>query len=576
MSTQENTNRLSLEKVPFWRRFWFPLVVVAAVGSFELMNWTTNVTSERILPQFATSAQIVIGRWVLFLGLGILFAWMLVTKQIVWQVKAALLGLSICLAAALKFSIREIENTGNNQYVIHWIWEQTQDERLAEYEKANSSGASVENKDSTFELDPLAPQLTDFLGSKRDGQVPGPTINAELLKTSNLNVLWRRPVGGGYASFVISGGLAVTIEQRGESEVVAALDLKTGKDVWTSAHPGHFKEDLGGNGPRATPTIAENQVFALGASGLLVCLDLASGKSQWETNILTDGSAENIQWGMCGAPLVVGDRVVVNPGGQLSNSGLIAYDRATGKKVWSSGKHRAGYASPVLATLCDIPQIVVFDADGPAGYQLDNGAELWRYEFKAFNGINVCQPLIVPENRVFVSAGYDTGAALIAVNHIDGKWNAEPLWKSKQMKCKMSSCVYLNGFIYGLDDGILACIDATSGKRKWKSGRYGHGQLIARDNLLIIQAENGELAIVAATPERHQEIAKLPMLEGGKTWNAPALAGKLLLLRNHFEAVLLELPTTTSPTVESTEFTQPARIFFADAASAQSMPVPLQ
>ncbi|HMO34499.1 MAG TPA: PQQ-binding-like beta-propeller repeat protein, partial [Gemmatales bacterium] len=179
----------------------------------------------------------------------------------------------------------------------------------------------------------------------------------------------------GYASFVLAGGLAVTIEQRGEEEMIVALDLKTGSERWTRGYPGHFKENLGGNGPRATRTIAGTDVYALGASGLLVALDLATGTEKWKTNILNDASAANITWGMCGAPLVTEDKVIVNPGG-TSDHGLVAYDRATGKVVWHGGSSKAAYSSPVLAKLADLPQVVIFDATGVAGYDLVTGREL--------------------------------------------------------------------------------------------------------------------------------------------------------------------------------------------------------
>lgn len=519
----------------FLRRFWIPLAILVVGIIIEVVNWTTTITAEVLLPQFASSAQMVLGRNVALLIAGLLFIWLLFTRQLSKPVKYSAIGAVLLLVAGFAASIRSIENTGNNGYVFHFRWEPTQDQRLAEFQKFNKAVASAST------LDAAAPRFTDFLGPHRDGIVPGVKLITDLSK-SLPKELWRRPVGGGYASFVMAGGLAVTIEQRGEEEMIVALDLKTGAERWTRGYPGHFKESLGGNGPRATPTIANNEVFALGASGLLVALDLETGKEKWQTNILKDASAGNITWGMCGAPLVSADKVIVNPGGTQGHA-VIGYDRVTGKAVWHAGSSKAAYSTPVMAKLAGVEQALVFDATGVGGYDLQTGTELWRHLFPTFNGINVGQPLALPGDQVFISAGYDAGAVLMQVKKEGDKWSVAPVWQNKKLKCKMGSAIYHEGYLYGLDDGILACLDAKTGDRKWKGGRYGHGQLLLRNNVLVIQAESGDLVLVAADPTAHKELAKVPMLPGGKTWNAPALAGNLLLLRNHFEAVLLELAT---------------------------------
>lgn len=522
---------------PFWRRFLVPIVIAVILGGFELLNWTTGMTSEVLIPQFGTSAQTVIGRTVFLIWIGLMLGWLLVTRQVNWNRKLLVFSIVGQVILVLLACIRSIENTGNNHYVFHWRWEKTQDQRLAEFEEKEKKEAA-----EPFQLDAEAPQFNNFLGPKRDGIAPGPKLQTDL-KMFPPKEIWRRPMGESYAGFVISGGLAVTIEQRNNDEVVVALDLKTGKDVWTRAYPGYFQEELGGNGPRATPTIDGNDVFALGAAGMLACLDLATGEEKWKTNILKDADAKNITWGMSGAPLVTADKVIVNPGGP-SEKGVVAYDRRTGKIAWSNGSNRAGYSSPVLATIQNVPQVLVLDSEELASYGLEDGAILWRYPFKTFNGINVGQPLVLPQNQVFISAGYDKGASLVQVTLAEGVWTTNEVWQSKQMKCKMGSCIYHDGFIYGFDDGIFACIDASTGKRQWKSGRYGHGQFLLRDDLLVIQAEvTGNVVFVEATSKKLEEIAQETALGGGKTWNAPALAGNLLLVRNHFEAVLFELAT---------------------------------
>lgn len=517
----------------FFRRFWIPIRLLSLGIFIEIIIWTTNIVPELLVPQFGNSAQVVVGRNFALLIAGFLLIWLLFTRQISGKTKSITLlslGGVVGLAAA---SIREIENTGNNNFVFHFRWEPTQDERLAQFYK------TVRPISANAAVDANAPRFTDFLGPRRDGVVPGPKLNTKW-EANPPKELWRRPVSGGYASCVIAGGRAVTIEQRGEEEMVVAYDLMTGSERWMRGYPGHFKESLGGNGPRATPTIADNEVFALGADGTLVALDLAEGTEKWKTNILKDASAPNITWGMCGAPLVTSDKVIVNPGGSQAH-GVVAYDRKTGKPVWHAGNSKAAYASPIIATIAGQEMVLILDAAGVAGHHTGTGEELWRFPFPTFNGINVAQPLVLPGDQVFISAGYDAGSVLLQLKVESGKWSAIPIWQNKRLKCKFSSAVYHEGYLYGMDDGIMACLNAKTGERTWKAGRYGHSQILLRDNIIIVMGEAGDLIMVAADPKAHREWFKKPMLPGGKAWNAPALAGNMLLLRNHFEAVLLEL-----------------------------------
>lgn len=517
------------------RRFWIPLTILTVGLIVEAVNW-----SFVLIPKFGRSAQVVIGRNVAMLILGLLFIWLLFTRQFSRKIKYIVVGLALAFVGGAAACIREIENTGDNQYVIHFRWEKTQDQRLAEFKKSNPPPAQeVATETKVITLDPKAAKFSDFLGTNRDGVVPGSKFTTNWSKTPPRE-RWRRPVGCGYAACVLGGGLAVTIEQREDNEVVVAYDLKTGNEVWTKPYPGHFKESLGGNGPRATPTIADADVVALGANGMLAVLDLATGKERWRTNILTDAKADNIQWGMCGAPLVMGEKVIVNPGGKADH-GVIAYDRQTGKQLWHAGNGKAGYASPVRAKIKGQETILIFDADGVAGHHPDTGKELWRHPFKTPGGIVVAQPLVLPDDRVFISAGYDAGALVLQLDYQGEAWSAKPVWENKKLKCKFSSAVFHQGYLYGMDDGVMACLDARTGERLWKSGRYGHSQILLRNDVIVIMGESGELILVAADPKGHRELARQMMLPGQKAWNAPALADNILLLRNHFEAVLLEL-----------------------------------
>lgn len=383
-----------------------------------------------------------------------------------------------------------------------------------------------------------APYWTDFRGPRRDGHYAERPIRTDWPR-EGLKPLWKQPVGGGYASFAIARGRAFTIEQRGGQEVVAAYHVPTGRELWTHAWSAAFREFMGGDGPRATPTWADGRVYALGAQGEFRCLDEATGKTAWRTNILEDSGATNLPWGMAASPLIVDDTVVVVPGGGGEQS-VVAYDRHTGKRAWSALGDRPAYASPMLVTLGGVRQIVVFTASRVIGITPDRGELLWEYPWTTQFDVNASQPLVIGDNRLFVSSGYGTGAALIEVAPGDSGLSVREVWRTNRMKNQFTSSVLHEGFIYGLDESILACLDASTGDLKWKGGRYGYGQVLLASGHLIVLSEQGDLALVRATPERHEEIARFPMLDG-KTWNHPAMADGYLLIRNISEMAAFDL-----------------------------------
>jgi outer membrane protein assembly factor BamB len=374
---------------------------------------------------------------------------------------------------------------------------------------------------------------TGFRGARRDGHYTAAPIRTDW---ATLRVLWRQPIGGGHASFVAADGRAFTIEQRGNEEVATAYDVLTGRELWTNAWTAAFIENQGGPGPRATPAFHDGTVFVLGATGELRALDASNGKLRWRTNILEDADAGNLNWGMSAAPLVVGNTVVTVPGGGNGRS-IVAYDRATGRIAWSALDDEAAYSSPMRVTLAGVDQIVVFLASRVVGVSPDRGALLW--EFPWSQGDNVAaQPLAVGENRVFVSDG--SGGALIEVARDGERLIPREVWRTHRMKNAFSSSVHHDGFIYGLDLGILACIDAASGDLKWKGGRYGDGQVLLAAGHLVITTEEGEVVLVRATPESHQELARVPAIEG-RTWNHPAIADGFLLVRNGEQMAAFDL-----------------------------------
>jgi outer membrane protein assembly factor BamB len=382
------------------------------------------------------------------------------------------------------------------------------------------------------------PYWTDFRGPKRDGHYNERQLLAAWPATG-LAPLWKQPSGAGYASFVAAAGRAFTIEQRGSDETVAAYDVMTGRELWTHAWPALFRESMGGDGPRATPTWSGGFVYALGAEGELRCLEDATGRLVWRANILEDAAAANLPWGMAGAPLVRGDMVIVAPGGANGQS-VVAYDRRTGKRVWSSSSERAGYASPMVATLAGREHLLVFTGVGLVALAPDTGERLWFHPWRTNADINAAQPLVVGDSRVFISSGYDVGGAVLEVVRDGDRYVAHEVWRNNRMKNRFASSVVHDGYIYGLDESILGCIDVATGELKWKGGRYGYGQLVRSGDRLIVLTERGDLVLVAANPDRHEELARFSALDG-KTWNNPAVAGGILLVRNLREMAAFDL-----------------------------------
>ncbi|MBA3711497.1 MAG: PQQ-binding-like beta-propeller repeat protein, partial [Pyrinomonadaceae bacterium] len=370
---------------------------------------------------------------------------------------------------------------------------------------------------------------TNFRGPNRDGRYNDATVKTNF-GAEGLPLIWRQPIGGGYASFVVADGAAFTIEQRRAQEVVAAYHVETGRELWTHSWTGEFRESMGGDGPRATPTWDAGRIYALGAAGELRCLDAKTGKLIWSKNILSDNGATNLQWGMAASPLIVGDNVIVQPGGGSGKS-VVAYNKTTGAPLWKAMNDQASYTSPMLVTLAGKRQLLVVTARRIAGLSPEDGSVLWEHPWSNSASINISQPIIVNANQFFISAGYGKGASLVEISGAGKTFAARAVWENNSIKNKFNSSVLHEGHIYGLDEGILTCVDVTTGERKWKGGRYGYGQVLLAGGTLIITTEEGEIVFVKAAPAQHEEVSRFSALQG-RTWNNPAIADGRLLVRN--------------------------------------------
>jgi outer membrane protein assembly factor BamB len=372
-----------------------------------------------------------------------------------------------------------------------------------------------------------------FRGPNRDDHVPGRT-NPDWSANPPM-IIWHQPVGPGWSSFAVRGDLFYTQEQRGAGEVVSCYRLATGEPVWKHADEARFWESNAGAGPRATPALAGIRVYTFGATGILNALDAATGAVVWSRNVSADTGVKIPEWGFASSPLVMGDVVVVAAAGKLA-----AYDLATGKPRWSGPDGHAGYSSPHRVTLDGVEQIVLLSTTGAVAVSPADGAPLWSFVMPP--AMHIVQPAVVTDNSLLLSEDEGHGMRRITLAHGSSGWTATEDWRSIGLKPYFSDFVIHKGHAFGFDNGILACIDVQDGKRAWKGGRYGSGQLLLLPDadLLLATSEEGELVLVAADPAQFKELARVPGIEG-KTWNHPVLAGDVLLVRNGQEMAAFRL-----------------------------------
>ncbi len=514
--------------IRMYLRLWFPWIVVtaAAVGLTALWSWPAESLERGVRGIGSVGISL--------LSLVLLSAWLLFFSPLrLWQAVATL----VVALGAVFAAVQQVKLTGDWVPLVVFRWSAAPGH--------SSAMRPVEGSAAQAPLDLREIREADFpqyRGMRRDGVIQGPPLARDWHVRPPL-LLWNQPAGGGYSSFAVVGAAAVTLEQRGTHEAVVCYDTASGQVRWLHEYPAHFEEWQGGEGPRATPTIADGDVYSLGATGHLVCLDGATGRQKWAVDILADN--DNIRWGMSGSPLVCDRVVVVNPGVQKRSAAgraLVAYDRNSGAVAWTAGNTRAGYSSPMLATLAGRSQILLFDGEQIGGYESAGGGLLWSLPWKTMEGINVAQPLVLDGDRVFISSGYGVGCAMLKITHTDGKFVAQQLWKTTALQSKFANPVHRDGYIYGLDNGTLACIDAKDGKRKWKGERYGHGQLLLRDDLLVILSEEGELVLAQATPEEPRELGRVKALTAKtRTWNNHAVADGKAYVRNDLEMACFDL-----------------------------------
>ena len=364
-------------------------------------------------------------------------------------------------------------------------------------------------------------------------------------------LLWHKAIGddAGFSSFAVVGDVGVTQQQAGELELVVCYDLPSGDILWTHSDPVRFDSTIGGVGPRATPTIDKGRVYTMGATGILNCLDFQTGDTIWSHHVLEENNASTLRWGIAVSPLVIDSLVIVSTGHPEGPAfaTLVAYDQHSGDVVWKAGHDASSYSSPAVVTLLGQRQILIVNNSSISSHDPATGTILWEEPWSSLSS-NTSQPVPLSAGRLLITKGYGNGAHLWQLAKSGDDWSVSKLWHSPRLlRTKATSTVVRDGHAYGLSDGFLECVDIDASSRCWKQRGYGHGQVILVDDLLLVQVESGDVALVEATPDRFLEVARFSPL-ASRTWNYPVLAGSYLIVRNDREIACYILPLdSTSP-----------------------------
>ncbi len=502
---------------------WWPALLIVVVTALALLILWIHDTQHRQTVVMGTLGTLVIATL-------LLITWALALSRLPARTRLGIAIGLVMLAGVVGLSVRIEGMSGDFVPILSWRW-------------TEEAYGGASNPTRRVSAGP-ASDYPQFLGPARNASL----VDIALKDWTNHppREIWRRPVGAGWSAFAVVGTHAVTQEQRGELECVVSYDLLAGEERWVHADTARFETTIGGVGPRATPTIHEGRVYAYGALGQLNCLDLESGREIWSRNPIEENGVEPPDWGNSCSPLLHDGAVIVSAGGDRDNA-LIAFEAGTGAVRWQAGNSDAGYSSPTLVRVANQDQILIFNERQLAGHDAWSGEPLWTHPWPD-GTFSTSQPVVLPGNRIFLSSGYGIGAKMFRIDGKEAGFTPSIVWESPRLKAKFTNVVIHGGYIYGLDDGILVCLDPETGQRKWKRGRYGHGQVLLVSDRLIVQTEDGDLALVDANPEAFVETASQPALDS-KTWNNPAFAPPYLIVRNDREAICFELslePTDSS------------------------------
>ncbi|MGQ0633675.1 MAG: outer membrane protein assembly factor BamB family protein [Planctomycetaceae bacterium] len=547
---------LSFIDVPYFFRFLFGMAAPALFLLLFSVWWWTNRTftrADRWLGFLLLTGGVLAAAPLTHPSIGISTVLMVgvpvvLTLWTLWIAFARQASLSakrvgaIALALATWGGLSLFRNEGvdgNLRADLHWRWTPTAEELfLAQPPAITPASSSAAEDSATLRLSPG--DWPEFRGPNREGIVQGAEIETDW-SAAPPHLVWKQRIGPAWSSLIVIGSRLYTQEQRGEQEVVVCYDAATGAQLWAHDDAARFWDAVSGAGPRATPTFANGRIYTLGATGILNCLDATTGQRFWSHDLKSQAAATIPMWGLSGSPLIAGGLVVVYGGGE-NQSNLLAFDAETGAPSWTAAAGGQSYSSPQLVPIGGVPQVLMLTDGGLAAVEPATGAPLWHAGAVLPGAPRMLQPHLIDAARLFVGSLQAFSASLIDVVAGDGGWTTSEVWTSAQVKPEFSEFVVHDGNAYGFDGAIFCCLELETGKRRWKGGRYGRGQviLLADQGLLLVLSETGEAVLVAARPEKHHELARFEALHG-KTWNHPVIAHGRLYARNAEEIACYNL-----------------------------------
>lgn len=534
------------------------LLAIFSIGAAAVMQFIASDFDHALANLVTLGASVVVGLFLLFL----FWCWLLYATR---EMGGAFMGvfamglLAPFVLVGVSILLIRVEGfSGDMMPIFRWSWEKPHDQQLADIttevktpEAGDGDGVS---------LQPIGENdFPQFLGPNRNMVIDHVQLEVDW-EANPPKEIWRRDIGAGWSGFAVANGYAVTLEQRGENEHVTCYEVATGEPVWTHSLPQRHFHVLGGLGPRSTPTIHNGKVYALGATGILRCLNGANGEEVWTKNLLNETGAKpetdqnEITWGRAGSPLIYGDQVIVPAGGPEGGpyKSLISMNAETGEVKWAKGEYQVSYASPTVGTIAGVEQILSVNQGMVTAHDPETGDVLWNTEWPSNSNADAAssQPTVLEGDRVLLSKGYSQGAVLLQLSKKDDQWSSEKIWSNAAvMRTKFTNAAVHEGYVFGLSDGILECVSLEDGERQWKKGRYGHGQaLLVGDHILVQDEADGTLHVIPASPERPKEVAELRTLnvlhdDGlAKAWNTLCFASPYLIVRNDREAACFELP----------------------------------
>lgn len=383
-----------------------------------------------------------------------------------------------------------------------------------------------------------SPHWPGFRGPNRDSRAQGYSAKMDW-QSSPPHELWRIPMGPAWSSFAYANGRLFTQEQHADIEVISCYQAETGQRLWQHDYAARFTEVVSGPGPRATPTLDGDTLFACGATGMLFALKAANGNLLWKHDLVAEFKGTIPMWGFSCSPLVLEGIVIVYAGGE-GDMGLIGFAQDTGEFVWSVPSADMNFSSAQKVGLFGKDYALFANQSGLLAIEPQSGDLLWRFKPTKWKGPPMVQTQQISPTSLVVALGDGVGVTRLEVTLQAEQWQVSEQWSSRAIRPSFNDYVFHEGFLYGFDQNRFTCASAATGKRAWRGGRYGFGQvlLLARTGQLVVSAENGDLVLLGANPEKHQELGRIPMLNG-KTWNHPVLANQRLFVRNGEQAVCL-------------------------------------